>query len=221
MSSYIPHDGRTPKIQKLEREMKEAAAKRDNITYVLRCNILGRKPEYKDLYDQGVVELTRRRQRTLENQVYQNIIQARQEEQQEPVDYDRRRTTKINYPRFLRLTDSSSVNPYDAFDENQYSEKMRILRESGYDKLTAKGGKGELIEKLEPSQVLHAFSKVYLSAMRWAEKQMKEKAKVQVKPEQETLTQPETARQETIPARRGRRKRPDTQPRLFPTEGMM
>jgi hypothetical protein len=45
----------------------------------------------------------------------------------------------------------------------------------------------------------------------------------QVKPEPEAQPQPiqpeipETARQEIIPARRGRRKRPDTQPRLFPT----
>lgn len=213
-------DGRTPKIQRLEKVMNEAAAKRDNITYVLTCNLLGRNPDYRDLYEQGAVELMRRRKRTLENHAYQNVIQSREE----PSDYDRRKTTKISYAKFLRLTDSSGVNPYDAFSEHQYSEKMGILRESGYDKLTGKGGKGIPIKELRPSQVLHAFSKVYLTAMRWAEKQIKQ-SQLQAKPErkytQTAITgQADTIRQETSPTRKGKRRRKiDTQPLLFHTGG--
>jgi len=212
MANYVPFDGRTPRIQKLEREMNEAAAKRINITYVLTCNLLGRKPDYRDLYDQGVMELIRKRQRILENQAYQNVIQVSRAEP----DY-RGKTTKISYAKFLRLTDASSVNPYDAFDEKQYSTKMRILREAGYNRLTAKGGKGELIEKLEPSQVLHTFSKVFLSAMRWAKKQNEQsQAQVQAKPKRKSTQKTEKTRQ--AETRTGRRKG-DKQPLLFPTDG--
>lgn len=197
-------DGRTPKIQKLEQEMKEAAAKRDNINYVLKCNILGRKPDYQDLYEQGLAELTQRREKTIRNELYQSFVQMPEQIEKE----DREKTTKISYANFLRLTDSSSVNPYDAFDEKQYSAKMRILRQAGYDKLTIAKGKSMPIEQVKVSRVLNAFSKVYQTAMRWAEKQMK--------PAETKNKRKKTGTENRII---GKRKPEDRQPLLFHTEG--
>ncbi len=203
MADNTPFDGRTPQVRVLEKQMREAVG-RDNIAYVFACNNLGRNPDYRDLYEQGVAELMQRRERVLEDRVYQNVIQAPQ--QTEP-DY-RGKTTKINYAEFLRLVDSSFVKPYDSFDESQYSEKMRILRDSGYDKLTIAQGKSIPIGDVSVSRVLHAFSKTYQTAMNWAKKEMEPKTK---------KTQQKLVKRKPVIS--AERKKADTQPLLFPTEG--
>ncbi|MBM3234087.1 hypothetical protein FJZ19_03250 [Candidatus Pacearchaeota archaeon] len=217
MTAYVPYDGRTPRIQKLEREMIEAARKVDVVTFVLRCNLLGLKPSpYGDLYAQGVMELGRRRQNITRNPAYQNAVNSKPAEHEQPEPEDYRKTTKISYSKFLRLTDASFANPHDAFDETQYHEKMRILREAGYDKLIIAGGKSWPIEKVKVSRVLWAFSNTYLRAMRWAEKQMKAQEQKEKKEPRIIPAQPTPTRQHKQPART-RSKKIDRQPLLFPT----
>lgn len=204
MAEQTPFDGRTPKIRALEKQMNEAAAKRENIAYVFACNALGRNPEYRDLYEQGVAELMRERQKTLENPFYQSVLKLPQ--QAEP-DYSAKRT-KISYAEFLKLVDSSSVNPYNAFDETQYSEKMRILKEAGCDNLVIAKGKSIPIGDVKISRVLHAFSNTYKTAMNWAKGKMKQKTGKKIK-------KPDKLKKQVT----GKRKKADTQPELFSTEG--
>jgi len=137
-------NGRTPKIERLEKEFFYALAGGDNEKARDLCAKLGREPDLPELES--------------------NSFRLEQRTVQKPKRKISQRTERI-YDAALELTKGTSIEPDNIFAQIDW--KREILIKAGYTHLIGRDGERVTTETAKDSRIGKVFKRVYNAARKY------------------------------------------------------